>query len=177
MDEFSAPHSAALMPVMDHESVRERYNAVVTFAQSAMKENIDYGLIPGTGKRTLLKPGAEKLTTLFGLSPTFEVIEKAEDWMGEEHGGEPFFYYWYRCRLYRNDLLVAEGDGSCNSWEKKYRYRNADRVCPHCGAEAIKRSKFAPRHNPSAPPGWYCFAKIGGCGVEFDANDPTISEQ
>ena len=88
-----------------------------------MRSGVDYGAIPGTGKPTLLKPGAERLTTYFGLTPTFTLVEKIEDWGGQSHGGEPFFYYWYRCHLGRQGQLVAEADGSCNSRESRYRWR------------------------------------------------------
>jgi hypothetical protein len=72
---------------------------------------------------------------------------------------------------------VGEGIGSCNSWEKKYRYRNADRACPNCGAAAIKRSKFPPKGRPNEKPGWYCYAKAGGCGAEFVHDDQAIIGQ
>ena len=75
--------------------------------------DVDYGRIPGTSENTLLKPGAEKLTSFFGLSPSFSVEEKEIDWTGEEHSGEPFFYFQYRCRLLRGDLMVGDGLGSC----------------------------------------------------------------
>ena len=46
-----------------------------------------------------------------------------EDWTGAEHGGEPLFYYSYRCQLSRGGRFMGEAIGSCNSWESKYRYR------------------------------------------------------
>lgn len=88
-----------------------------------MIEGTDYGTIPGTNKPTLFKPGAEKLTTFFGLTVEFDSMETVEDWIGDQHGGEPFFYYWFRCRLSRADRLIAEADGSCNGWESRYRWR------------------------------------------------------
>lgn len=169
--------SSPFMPALEIEQAVERRDAITRYVTRLMEEGRDYGVIPGTNKKTLLKPGAEKLTTLFGLSPSFEIVEKVQDWSGADHDGEPFFFYWYRCRLHRGDLLIAEGEGSCNSWEKKYRYRNADRACPHCGEATIKRSKFPPRNNPRGTPGWYCYGKIGGCGMEFDLNDPAIVDQ
>lgn len=54
------------MPAMSIESAVERYNAVTEFIS-----------IPGTDKRTLLKPGAEKLTTFFSLSTRFQLLEPA----------------------------------------------------------------------------------------------------
>lgn len=114
----------AIMPVLDLHLAATRRQAVVDFAGRMMKAGTDYGKIPGTGdKPTLLKPGAEKLASLFGLSPQFDILEREMDWTGEGHGGEPFFYVQYRCTLTRGELVAGQGVGSCNSWEKKYRYR------------------------------------------------------
>lgn len=165
------------MPAMSIPQAVARFNTLVEFVQTVMRDGIDYGKIPNTTKPTLLKPGAEKLTTLFGLTTRFVVVEKTEDWTGDDHGGEPFFYYWYRCQLWRGDRLIAEADGSCNSRESKYRWREAKRACPKCNEAAINRSKFPPRNKPNAEPGWYCYAKAGGCGAEFAADDPMIIGQ
>ena len=110
------------MPVMGIEDAVNRRDAIVVFTRSVMKAGIDFGAVPGTDKPTLLKPGAEKLCTLFGLTPRFEVVESVTDWTGKIHG-EPFFYFHYRCLMYRGDTLIASGEGSCNSMESKYRYR------------------------------------------------------
>ena len=115
----------AVMPVLDIQAAAARRQAVVNYTSRMMVKGVDYGVVPGTGdKPTLLKPGAEKLASLFGLSPRFEAVERVMDWTGDNHGGEPFFYVAYRCTLARGDLVVGQGIGSCNSWEKKYRYRN-----------------------------------------------------
>ena len=161
----------ALMPVMDIQSAIERRNAIVGFVQGIMEEDRDFGKIPGTSKPTLLKPGAEKLTTFFGLSPRFVVEEKTLDWTGEIHNDEPFFYFQYKCQLWRGDLLVGEGLGSCNSWEKKYRYRTADRMCPKCGETAIIKGK------EEYGGGWLCFLKKGGCGEKWDDGASVIEDQ
>lgn len=111
------------MPAMSIPQAVQRFNTLVEFVQTVMRNGVDYGTIPNTPKPTLLKAGAEKLTTLFGLTTRFSLVEQVEDWGGERHGGEPFFYYWYRCSLWRGDRLIAEADGSCNSRESKYRWR------------------------------------------------------
>lgn len=164
----------AIMPVMDIEAALSRRNAMVEYVQRIMVSGVDYGTIPGTGsKPTLLKPGAEKLSSMFALRPTFPVVEAVQDWTGENHGGEPFFSYWYKCILWRGDEPVGEGDGSCNSWEKKYRYRKAERACPACGALSIMRSKYPPKNDPNGQPGWYC----RDCKAQFPATDPAITAQ
>ena len=166
-----AVERARFMPAMSIESAVERYNAVTEFVSRVLRKDVDYGVIPGTEKRTLLKPGAEKLTTFFGLSTRFELLERIEDWTGEQHGGEPFFYYLYRCRLFRGDVLIAEGDASCNSREAKYRWREAQRACPACGQAAIIKGK------EDFGGGWLCWKKKGGCGAKYPDGDQTIESQ
>lgn len=161
----------AIMPVMDIGKAVDRRNQIVKFVRTIMVENTDFGTIPGTDKPTLLKPGAEKLATFFGLTKRFHIIERVEDFTGENHNGEQFFYYLYRCALHRGDMLVAEADGSCNSFEGKYRYRKAERICPSCGQAAIikGRSEYGG--------GWLCFGKKGGCGAKFKDGDTVIESQ
>lgn len=166
-----AVERARFMPAMSIESAVERYNAVTEFVSRVLRRDVDYGVIPGTEKRTLLKPGAEKLTTFFGLSTRFELLERIEDWTGEHHGGEPFFYYLYRCRLTRGDVLIAEGDASCNSRETKYRWRESQRACPACGVAAIIKGR------EEYGGGWVCFKKKGGCGAKYPDGDQAIESQ
>lgn len=168
--EDQTTNDRAIMPVMTMQAVIERRNAIVEFTRKAMKGGVDFGVIPGTGtKPTLLKPGAEKLCTLFGLSARFSITDKIEDWTGSQHDGEPMFYYSYKCALWYGNHPVAEGEGSCNSHEKKYRYRSGERVCPKCGKANIRKSKQGG--------GWYCWAKLGGCGETFADGDTTIESQ
>ena len=162
---------AQFMPAMSIEMAVERYNAITEFVSRVLRRDVDYGVIPGTDKLTLLKPGAEKLTTFFGLSTRFQLIERIEDWTGDEYHGEPFFYYLYRCQLFRGDLLIAEADGSCNSREQKYRWREQQRTCPECKQAAIIKGR------EEYGGGWLCFKKKGGCGAKFSTGDPAIEGQ
>lgn len=112
-----------IAPVVNVPSALARYSSFKEFVSKVLEKGRDYGEIPGTNKPTLLKPGAEKLGAFFGLRPIFALQESVNDWTGKDHGNEPFFFREYKCQLYRNGELVGEGIGSCNSWEKKYRYR------------------------------------------------------
>lgn len=116
--------AADFMPVFTVAQAVERKQMVNQFIGQVLRESEDYGKIPGAGeKKVLLKPGAEKLCSIFGLSVTYAEDKIIEDWTGAEHGGEPLFYYSYRCQLSRGGLFMGEAIGSCNSWESKYRYR------------------------------------------------------
>lgn len=162
--------SADMMPAMSVQDAVDRYQMFVQFVGAMLKADVDFGQIPGTNKPTLLKPGAEKLLTFFGLTKRFTVLEKVEDWMGTDHGGE-FFYYMYRCALYKGEQLIAESDGSCNSHESKYRWRKAERECPTCGKAAIIKGR------EEYGGGWVCFKKKDGCGAKFRDGDAAIEGQ
>ena len=114
---------SAFMPAMSMEVALARRAAIVEFTRRIMVRDQDFGEIPGTNKPTLLKPGAEKLCNFFGLEPEFTPVVEEIDWTGIQHGGETFCYVRYRCRLLRHNLIVGVGEGSCNSWEYRYRYR------------------------------------------------------
>ena len=159
------------MPSLTMTQAKARRDEMLGFVQSIMVKGSDYGEIPGTNKPTLLKPGAEKLATFFGLRPTFSEVRVIEDWTGKDYGGQPFFYYWFRCHLLKDDVVIAEGDGSCNSHESKYRYRQGERKCPQCGKATIIKGKA------EYGGGWLCYAKKGGCGAKFIDGDPSIEAQ
>ncbi len=156
-------------PVASLEALQDRRQAIYDVMKKAMKRNLDYGVIPGTDKPTLLLPGAQKLATFFGLIPKYEEIGCIEDWTGAEHGGKPLFYYRFRCILWRGDMRVGEGEGACSSWERKYYYRKQERTCPVCGAQAIIRNRY--------DGGWLCWRKKDGCGAKFRSGDPAVEEQ
>lgn len=106
-----------VLPAFSLKDMSERYRIFKTFVEDHLVKGIDYGTIPGTAKPTLLKPGAEKLTTLFGLTAILrdeKVIENFD---------KPLFYYRRICELWRDEWLIAQVSGSCNSMENRYRWR------------------------------------------------------
>jgi len=163
----------AVMPAeMTIEELVARTRKVQEAMAAVMKDGEHYGVIPGTGsKPVLLKPGAEKLLNLFMLDPEYSVVRDGED--------GAHLTIMSTCTLYHigTGARLGSGMGSCSTRESKYAYRNAKRVCPKCGADAINKSKFPPRGKRDEAPGWYCYAKVGGCGVEFSAEDPSIVGQ
>ena len=149
-----------------HQEEDQR-NLLGRYIQTQMQEGTDYGVIPGTKNRTLLKPGAEKLTQLFRCVPRYTIEEKIEDW------NTGLFFYRFRCEIVTqaDRLTVAEGVGSCSTYESRYRWRNADRTCPACGKAAIIKGKA------EYGGGYLCFKKKDGCGAKFADNDPAITDQ
>ena len=82
--------------------------------QSQLKQNHDFGVIPGTQKPTLLKPGAEKILMLLGLRSEFQVVDSTRDF------DKGFFQYQVKVSLYKGDMLITEGLGAANTRERRY---------------------------------------------------------
>ena len=82
--------------------------------RSQLTEGHDYGTIPGTSKPSLLKPGAEKILMLMGLTSKFDIIDSTRNY------SDGFFQYQIKCRLYKNGVLITEGLGACNTMEARY---------------------------------------------------------
>lgn len=127
----------AVMPVMDITDAERRYKQMVEFVNRIMKDGVDYGTIPGTSKPTLYKPGAEKLSTLFGLRNMFIPMDKIENW-DEENA---MFFYRYKAQLWKGDWLIAEGIGSASSKEDRYRWRwvSEERVPPYLDPQDLEK--------------------------------------
>jgi len=104
------------LSVQDYAERRQEFDK---FVSSQMKQDIDYGTIPGTKKPSLYKPGAEKIARMYGVRPNFIVENQEAD---PETG---YFMVKYRCQLVLvgTDRVMAEGLGLCSSFEKKYRWR------------------------------------------------------
>jgi hypothetical protein len=171
----------AIMLAAALEEEREQRILLKKYVDEFMVVDEDYGVIPGTGgsdkkkaRRGLFKPGAEKLFDLFRCRPEYEFISREVD---RDAG---LYSYEIKCKAVsrETDTVLNEGVGSASSYESKYRYRNAGRVCPACNQPAISKSKYPPRGRPrSDPGGWWCSPKNGGCGQEFDHDDVTITGQ
>jgi hypothetical protein len=86
--------------------------------KEVMKKDIHYGVIPGTQKPTLYKPGAQTLCLVFRLYPDYDITEINLDMEHKE--------YRVRCTLREigTDLFVSTGYGSATTKESRYRWRN-----------------------------------------------------
>jgi hypothetical protein len=130
----------------------------------------DYGIIPGTKKPTLLKPGAEKLCAFYGLVATFA--------MRTDYGDgsvRPWITVNATAHMHLGSAdgpIVGEGYGTANSSESKHRYRSAKRACPACGSVgSIMKSKYPDRVTGDL--GWYC----RDCKANFSSSDTAITQQ
>lgn len=103
------------LSVADIKAQVQKIQQVMT---AVMKEGEHYGKIPGTNKPTLLKPGAEKLGITFRLEPDYILLP-------ESIIKPDYLNYRIKCVLthIHTGQRYASGMGSCNTREKKYRYR------------------------------------------------------
>lgn len=158
-----------ISPIVGMEEAKAKFEQVREFTAKCLTKGTDYGSFAGVSKPSLLKPGAEKISTLFGLTPKFACTDRIMNWNGEGNpDNEPFFYFEYKCELYKGGEYVSSCIGSCNSWEKKYRYRKGELICPNCG-KPLRKDKNGN--------GFYCWTKQGGCGATFTSNDPRVANQ
>jgi len=146
------------------QDVIQQVKKIQEVMAAVMRENEHYGVIPGTNKPTLLKPGAEKLCLTFRLDPQYEVQSEREG----DH-----LAVTSRCILWHipTGLRYGSGMGSCSTRESKYAYRQAARKCLACGKEVIIKGKA------EFGGGWLCFLKKGGCGAKYKDGDGAIESQ
>ena len=80
-----------------------------------LKPNVDYGIIPGCKKPSLLKAGAEKLAAYFGFSTSISIENRFENY------DKRLVAYEVKVTVYdSNGHIVAEGIGAANSQERKF---------------------------------------------------------
>ena len=144
------PQHALLRPVVSPVELIRYQKEVHELIASALEKDRDYGVIPGTKKPTLLKPGAERVGLAFGTFPRYVVVgeeidhnveiswlkrrwtwgkAKGEKVWTEERGTSLGLYrYVIGCELVQRSTgdVVGYGIGSCSTLESKYLDRPRD---------------------------------------------------
>lgn len=118
------------------EETARRVKMLQQYVREQMVEGDDYGVIPGSAKPTLFKPGAEKLNAVFGLAPIVAITSRIENW------DKGFVSYEIKVTLVnkRTQQIEAEGIGSCNSKERRYSRQNATDIANTVLKMAKKRA-------------------------------------
>ncbi len=114
------PASLSIIDNVNVQQVQDTMQKIAQFqkvVQKTLKPKHDFGIIPGTDKPTLLKPGAEKVLMLMGLTSEYDIVEKVQDY---ENG---FFAFTVKCTIYRGDMKITEGLGHANTRESRYTNR------------------------------------------------------
>lgn len=117
--------------------LRARLAVIQSVMRDVMQQGADYGVIPGTDKPTLFKPGAEKLCVTFRLSADDPQIESVPELTGDVR---------YRVRVpirAYDGTIIAVGVGECSTGEEKYRWRRPVHQKEYDAAtEDQRREKF-----------------------------------
>ena len=99
-------------------AIRAQVNLVQEVMKAVMKDGTHYGVIPGTPKPSLWKPGAEILASTFRIAVSYKI----EDLSTAE-------VVRYRVtaigKHQTTDIVMGEGMGECSSGEEKYKWRKS----------------------------------------------------
>lgn len=147
------------------DEVVEQKDKIKQVMERVMTRDVHFGVIPGVSKPSLFKPGAEAINVALRLAPHYD-SEKI--WHDDGH-----LTVVAKCTLKHipTDLTIATGEGLCTTKEKRYAFRQAQRVCPNCGVEAIIKGKA------EYGGGWVCWKKKGGCDAKFPDGSHEIESQ
>lgn len=112
--------------------LRARLIAIQDVQRSVMVAEVDFGVVPGTQKPSLYKPGAEKLAVTFLLTIDDPIVD---DIPTEGH-----IRYRVRVPIRAADgRLLAVGIGECQTGEEKYAWRRPVHVKEYDAAPLDRR--------------------------------------
>lgn len=117
--------------------LRTQVNLIQDVMRSIMRPDVHYGVIPGTKKPSLYKPGAEVLCVTFRIADKYEIEDLSKDGIA---------HYRVRCIAVHqtSGMVLGEGMGECFSHEEKYKWRRA--ICKEefdVTPENMRRIKFS----------------------------------
>ncbi len=115
-------YSGSNLPVTreDFAALSDQRKMLQEFVAQQLRKGVDFGTLPGVPKSSLFKPGAEKLSRLFGLGARFTLQDKTLERQ------DNFALFNYKCEIYhlKSSQVVAECEGTANSQEKKFKERS-----------------------------------------------------
>ena len=124
--------AAETTPERTAAELRARLELIREVKRTAMTKDVDYGVVPGTDKATLFKPGAEKLALVFKLDvqPRNELI-----WGPGEH-----LTVISRATVFHapTGTRLGYGEGICSSRESQPRLPQAGANCPNCAGDGAE---------------------------------------
>ena len=107
----------ALVQSFSAQEIIARKQLVKEVMDNVMLKDVHYGIIPGTKKNTLYKPGGECLASTFMLAPRDRVIR--DGWEDGER------VIQVATALFGpGEVFLGEGIGECTSAEEKYAWRD-----------------------------------------------------
>lgn len=121
------------------EQALKAYQALKEITAKVLQKGVDYDVIPGTPKPSLLKSGAENLLRFYSLGHRVVKTNAIEDW---ERG---FFHYEFKVTVHKTfddgrEFVLSECYGSANTKEKRYRNQDPFMLVNTVQKMAIKRA-------------------------------------
>jgi hypothetical protein len=122
-------------PPMKADEIKAQIQVIQQVMRSVMKKDVHYGVISGTDKPTLYKPGSEILLTTFRLSvdPEIEDLSTPDE-----------IRYRVKARGIHMATggIVGVGVGEASTHEEKYKWRFASELEWHNTPEDRRRIKY-----------------------------------
>jgi hypothetical protein len=115
---FNAPIQGVMRAMATAAEIRAQVNTVQEVMKAVMKDGTHYGVIPGTPKPSLWKPGAEVLCATFRIAQRYHV---------EDLSTADVVRYRVRCEGVHQGtgIVMGEGLGEASSGEEKYKWRKS----------------------------------------------------
>jgi len=138
--------------------------------EQVMKKGEHYGVIPGTDKPTLYKPGAEMLLSFFRLSakPRTEVKD-----LGNNHRE----YVTVTALYSPGGVFLGEASGSCSTMESKYRRRKVSTGNPVPGKYwNLRKTDPAKAQELLGGPGFSAMKEDGQYYIGKKGENPDIAD-
>ena len=120
---IQSPIYGEIVPIA---AIQQTIARVQAAKASVMKKGLHYGVIPATNQDTLLKPGAELINLMFGVSVDPDPVALRED-EGVDDVGLPYYRCTARMVLTtrRTKTFLGASYGYASSLEEKYKWRRA----------------------------------------------------
>ena len=117
MNAVVSMQSTAVAPATAQE-IKAQVQRIQQVMKAVMIDKVHYGVVPGTPKPSLWKPGAEVLCATFHIAPSYRVDDLSD--------GDCIRYRVTCVGTHQTTgIIMGEGMGECSSNEEKYKWRKA----------------------------------------------------
>jgi len=124
MNELTTATSEKLIAKTKTSGANYIVTSPLTGAEEKLIRDVDFGVIPGTKKPSLLKSGAEKIVGAYQLMTRYDIVSSIE----QNDGKNAFFMYTVKCSLVKGfmdgqgkyaETVYATAFGSSNTSERR----------------------------------------------------------